>query len=272
MKPAKLIALALCLLLAVPGLSHPGRTDSSGGHTDSRTGEYHYHGGGSSSRSTPSPAPAPTRPTYPAPTRPTYPTPPRPTTPRPAPRVTKPEPTFVRDIEAKPRTKIPVMGYPELIASLIEPEKLRTLGERGANSRLQKVVAFVEQASIQGFDPTNVVTKAVEIAGYTNTLLAAMTRDGVLHNHRLAREAGVLTEQGLGDMRRGLSPTIATGPHAGDELSVDHIVPRAKYPELDNVIANLELMPLKENMKKGDELGIRQREYLERFRAAQVVP
>ena len=32
--------------------------------------------------------------------------------------------------------------------------------------------------------------------------------------------------------------------YAGDQLSVDHIIPRAVVPELDNVIANLELMPL----------------------------
>lgn len=41
------IALALCLsiLLAVSVSAHPGRTDSSGGHTVSETGEYHYHHG-----------------------------------------------------------------------------------------------------------------------------------------------------------------------------------------------------------------------------------
>lgn len=34
------------LLLTVPSASaHPGRTDSSGGHTDRSTGEYHYHHG-----------------------------------------------------------------------------------------------------------------------------------------------------------------------------------------------------------------------------------
>lgn len=43
---------ALCLLifltviaLALPVQAHSGRTDSSGGHYDSSTGEYHYHHG-----------------------------------------------------------------------------------------------------------------------------------------------------------------------------------------------------------------------------------
>jgi len=43
-----LAALAVALITGV-ALSHPGRTDKYGGHTDSKTGAYHYHGGGSAS-------------------------------------------------------------------------------------------------------------------------------------------------------------------------------------------------------------------------------
>jgi len=39
--------LVLCILLPSLGLSHPGRTDSNGGHTNRKTGDYHYHNGGS---------------------------------------------------------------------------------------------------------------------------------------------------------------------------------------------------------------------------------
>lgn len=39
-----LLLLAL-LLLSVPALAHPGRTDGKGGHYDRSTGEYHYHHG-----------------------------------------------------------------------------------------------------------------------------------------------------------------------------------------------------------------------------------
>lgn len=45
----KILAIILCALallaLSPPALSHPGRTDSKGGHTDSATGKYHYHHG-----------------------------------------------------------------------------------------------------------------------------------------------------------------------------------------------------------------------------------
>lgn len=59
-------------------------------------------------------------------------------------------------------------------------------------------------------------------------------------------------------MRQGKAPTIRKGPYKGDELSVDHIIPRAISPELDNVIANLELMPLRMNESKNDRIGDRQ--------------
>lgn len=40
---------------------------------------------------------------------------------------------------------------------------------------------------------------------------------------------------------------------------MDHIIPRAAVPELDNCVANLELMPLRLNESKNDKIGSRQR-------------
>ena len=43
-----LYVLIFLLVLPSLALSHGGRTDSSGGHYNRKTGEYHYHNGGSS--------------------------------------------------------------------------------------------------------------------------------------------------------------------------------------------------------------------------------
>jgi len=59
-------------------------------------------------------------------------------------------------------------------------------------------------------------------------------------------------------MHRGEAPTVHRGPYRGEKLSVDHIIPRAVVPELDNVIANLELMPLRVNEGKNAKIGARQ--------------
>lgn len=64
------------------------------------------------------------------------------------------------------------------------------------------------------------------------------------------------------------APTVRKGPYAGDIASIDHIIPRAIVPELDNVIANLELLPLKLNESKNDKIGDRQRRLAKQFHAA----
>jgi hypothetical protein len=69
-------------------------------------------------------------------------------------------------------------------------------------------------------------------------------------------------------MKKGNSGTVRKGPYAGDVLSVDHVIPRSIAPELDNVICNLELMPLRLNQSKGDAIGDRQRSLARKLHAA----
>ena len=77
---------------------------------------------------------------------------------------------------------------------------------------------------------------------------------------------------GLAEMRKGKSPTVRKGPYKGDQLSVDHIIPKAVCPELDNVIANLELMPLRMNESKNAKIGSRQRSLAMQLREAGLLP
>lgn len=84
----------------------------------------------------------------------------------------------------------------------------------------------------------------------------------------VAERVGCLTPAGLLDMRRGQSPTITLGPYTGDKLSVDHIIPFAVALPLDKVIANLELMPLRLNIGKGDRMGERQQALAKRVKSA----
>ena len=95
-----------------------------------------------------------------------------------------------------------------------------------------------------------------------------LTKAALLGSLEVARKVGCLEKTGLADMRRGQSPTIKRGPYKGDELSVDHIIPRAVVPELDNVIANLELMPLRVNESKNARVGERQLALAEKLHAA----
>jgi len=141
------------------------------------------------------------------------------------------------------------------VASLIDPAKLATLAARGANPRVQKYTAQLHEARLAGHDPAQVAVEAVALTGMTGDA-ARLTAEAILRNLTIAGRLGCLTPAGLHDMRRGQSPTITLGPYAGDQLSVDHIIPFAVAPQLDHVIANLELMPLKMNIGKRDAMGI----------------
>jgi hypothetical protein len=149
--------------------------------------------------------------------------------------------------------------YAQHIASLIDPAKLATLGERGANPRVQKAVYWLATARKEGQKPAKVLDRAVTLAGYKKAA-AKLTRDALVRNLDIADKLGCLNEAGLAEMRRGKAAIVIKGPYKGDELSVDHIVPRPVVPELDNVIANLELMPLRMNEGKNDKIGKRQRD------------
>ena len=146
-----------------------------------------------------------------------------------------------------------------IIAALIDPAKLATLKERGANPRIQKAVYWLATARANGKKPSSVLDSAVKQAGYTNAMAAKLTKAALLRNLDIAEKLGCLDESGMNDMRRGQAPTVRKGPYRGDQLSVDHIIPRSVVPELDNVVANLELLPLRMNEKKNAKIGKRQK-------------
>lgn len=100
--------------------------------------------------------------------------------------------------------------------------------------------------------------KAVERIGWGGTEKGRLTAAAMVRNLTILERLGATTPEDLAEMRRGRTATVRKGPYAGEILSVDHIIPRVVAPELDNVIANLEMMPLRVNRKKGDKVGDRQ--------------
>ena len=157
--------------------------------------------------------------------------------------------------------------YPANIASLIEPAKLATLKARGANPRIQKCVYWLEAARLAGNNPTNTAHTAVSKAGY-RSVAAVLTEQSLLRNLDIASKLGCLDKEGLAKMRRGGSPTVNNGPYAGDVASVDHIIPRSVVQELDCVVANLELLPLRVNKSKNSTVGARQRDLAKKLHKA----
>jgi hypothetical protein len=146
-----------------------------------------------------------------------------------------------------------------LVSPLVDPAKLAGLGERGGNQRVQKYVAQLAVAKQAGHAPEKVAARAVKQVGMKGGA-AKLTTAAMVRNLTIAEKLGCVNAAGLRDMQKGQAPTIQWGPYRGDQLSVDHIIPVSVVPELDNVIANLELMPLRMNQSKKASIGQRQRD------------
>ena len=168
----------------------------------------------------------------------------------------------------QPAAKKPTFVESAQVASLIDPAKLATLKSRGSNPRIFKITAILYAAKTSGKNPETIVNGAVTQIGWENTDKGRLTADAILRNLEILEKLGSTTPEDLAELKKGRSPTVRTGPSTGDIVSVDHIIPRAIVPELDNVIANLELMPLRANQSKGDSIGPKQRDLARQLHGA----
>lgn len=158
------------------------------------------------------------------------------------------------------------------LSSLTDPAKLATLkGERAANPRLQKCVYWLAYAEEQGEKPEAVLDESAKLNKTEGTPYAGFVRWGLLENLKIAKELGLLTPEGMAELRRGKSVTITKGQYAGQEAEADHVIPRAVCPELQNQVMNLELLPAKLNRAKSDKVTARAKVFAKELYEAKLL-
>ncbi len=141
------------------------------------------------------------------------------------------------------------------IASFTDPVKLATLKVEGAaNPRLQKCVYWMAYAEEQGEKPEAVLDESAKLNKTAGTPYAGFVSWGLLENLKIAKELGLLTPEGMGELKRGKSATITKGQYAGQEAEADLVIPKAVCPELQNQVMNLELLPASLNRAKSDKV------------------
>ena len=158
------------------------------------------------------------------------------------------------------------------LASLTDPAKLATLkGERAANPRLQKCVYWLAYAEEQGEKPEAVLDESAKLNRTAGTPYAGFVRWGLLENLKIAKDLGLLTPEGMAEMRRVKSATITKGQYAGQEAEADHVIPRAVCPELQNQVMNLELLPASLNRAKSAKVTERARVFAKELYEAKLL-
>ena len=158
------------------------------------------------------------------------------------------------------------------IAALTDPVKLATLkGERAANPRLEKCVYWLAYAEEQGEKPGAVLDESAKLNNTAGTPYSEFLRWGLLENLKIAKALGLLTPEGMAELRRGKSATITKGQYEGQEAEADHVIPRAVCPELANQVMNLELMPASLNRAKSDKVTERARVFAKELYDAKLL-
>jgi hypothetical protein len=152
----------------------------------------------------------------------------------------------------------------QAVAALSDPAKLATLGERGANSRLNKIIYWLHECEGRGLSADSAVRWAQRL-NQTHEPRASLVRESLSRNMRIAGELGLFTAENLDRLRHGKAGIVTKGPYTGSPVEVDHIVPYSTARELGNELANLELLPEPLNRRKSNQVGERQWSHAQRL-------
>jgi hypothetical protein len=156
------------------------------------------------------------------------------------------------------------------LTSLCDPVKLSTLGDRGANPRLKKIVYWLDCARHSGKTADEIIDLVLQKDGYTKGH-RVLIKTNLLRNIKIGDALGFFTPDNLTLLRTGAAPYVMNGPYRGERADVDHIIPFSVAPEIGNDIANLELMPTNLNLRKGAKVGQRQKTLAHDLHAAGVL-
>ena len=173
----------------------------------------------------------------------------------------------VSPIVAAPTT--PAEIAKEVIAPLLDQAKIATLkGDRPINTRTYKVHYWLEIGHRAGGDVLVMLEAAQAATGDKDSPARRTDRAALIWSRRKLEIFGCFTPEGMAKLRRGGSPVITKGEHAGDKVALDHVLPRAIVLELDARFYNLEILASKVNGRKSDTITEREVELAQKWNRA----
>lgn len=177
---------------------------------------------------------------------------------------------FVLGILILARASAPAASWQAALVEQTDPAKLATLGPRGANPRVNRIVFHLHQAQTSGVPTAEALDRAFAQNGTTG-LVATLSKETLLLNFSHAENWGLLTRDNLEKLRRGDAAIITRGWHRGQAIDIDHIVPISLAPEAGNSLANLELLPASVNRSKGADVGLHELRFAGRLHEAGIL-
>jgi hypothetical protein len=144
----------------------------------------------------------------------------------------------------------------ETIKHQSDPVKLATLGIRGGNPRLNRILAAMHHVEQAGADLLDFLRRWLPDEIHPDFYYSRpMTVDRLMANYTDAKAWRLFeNEANLQSLARGRSATILDGPYAGQKTHVDHIIPVSRAPELNANMANLRILPESVNVARSNVL------------------
>ena len=160
----------------------------------------------------------------------------------------------------------------ELAPLIYYKDRVHGARERGSNETMRLVNFKVYQAYQDGLD----IVKLLELAQPRSKQppnLAMLNTRRFLSNLELGIEYGIYEgEENLKALAYGKAPTITKGEYKGQRIDVEHVVPKAIAPDLDNILSNLMWLPASLNQSKSDTITDEAMEMAKIFRDEGILP
>ena len=116
-----------------------------------------------------------------------------------------------------------------------------------------------------------VLDESAKLNKTAGTPYAGFLSWGLLENLKIAKELGLLTAEGMAELRQGKSATITKGQYAGQKAEADDVIPMSLCPELQNQVMNLELLPASLKKDKIDKVTDRAKVFAKELYEAKLL-
>ena len=154
------------------------------------------------------------------------------------------------------------------LADLIDPRELDELtGKRAATPRLREACFWLAKGREQGEELEAMIDDAHGLLGYPQGHRTREQKRALLENLELLRAYGCLSNEGMSKLRTSNAPRVERGEFAEEVLTVVHVLPRSKVPELDNRLYNLRFLPETLNQRKGAKITEREQKLAREWHA-----
>lgn len=168
---------------------------------------------------------------------------------------------FQRDYKSHVSRMTPLLRY---------EERVQLGRKRGSNETMRIVSYHLFLAREEGLDLDRFLDSA-QPPEVIPPSLAALNKERFLSNLTLGDRFGLFTTDNLARLAKGEAPYVTRGEFAGQQAQVEHIIPVAVAPAMDNLLCNLEWLPESLNASKSDSITERAYQIAIRFHESGIL-